>query len=100
MFEFSAKLLVGLTVQSSKLNDIPHITEHESFVVAMTDELKPGPGSAKSISYQNEKACLMTMINFGSTVPPIVIFQATRKVIGDQKTERNASREFKNTASI
>jgi hypothetical protein len=75
---------------------IPHNIEHEPFVVVAADELKSGPGSAKGISYQNEKACLVTMINFGSSK----CYISSNKVIGGQKTERNASREFKNTASI
>jgi hypothetical protein len=49
-----AALIVGLAVQSSKLNDIPHDTKHEPFVVVAADELKSGPGSAKGISFQKE----------------------------------------------
>ena len=32
-------LVVGLAVQSSKLNDIPHNIEHEPFVVVAADKL-------------------------------------------------------------
>jgi hypothetical protein len=89
-------LVVGLAVQSSKLNDIPHNTDHELFVVVAADEPHLGPVSAKNISYQNGKACLVTMINFGSSN----YYISSNKVIGGQKTGRNARREFKNTASI
>jgi hypothetical protein len=89
-------LIVGLAVQSGKLNDIPHDTEHERFVVLAAGELKSGPGSAKGISYQNEKACLVTIINFGSSN----YYISSNKVFGGQKTGRNARCDFKNTASI
>jgi len=97
MPEFPDTLIVGLAVQSSKLNDIPHNTEHEPFVVVAADELKSGPGSAKGISYQNEKACLVTMINIGSSNCYI---SSNKEGNRRSETGRNARREFKNTASI
>jgi hypothetical protein len=81
-------VIAGSAVQSGKLNDIPRNIEHEPFVVVAADELKSGPGSAKGISYQNEKACLVTMINFGSSK-----FYISSNKEGNRRSENRSQRE-------